>query len=146
MDLDQKHPHRSHLFARMLAYARKIADYAQWMSNNDPHQTNAERRQVIFSQHPMRTWRLMHERLSQGYFARFRGINPCGALGTQYEKELNHILRLLGDGGGFTDEPLSPLYLLGYQSQLDDFAQRDKARREENEAKKAKDGKEGTNP
>lgn len=110
---------RSYLWGRILAYARQIEATALWLANkNDPdfkpRQTNAERMQVSFSQHPAHTWKLLDHKLSP-YLTR---LWP-----TSYkvlEQKMRAILPQI-PLGEFSDDTLSPQYLLGYSSQLNEF-------------------------
>jgi hypothetical protein len=79
-----------------------------------------------FRQHPAETWEKLYEKLLP-YMAKFRTTSP-NSLGNRLEADMNAILepfKLQPDG--FSDEVLTPIYLLGYQSQLTQF---DKERKE----------------
>lgn len=119
VELDQYETDRSYLFGRMLAYARKIEEYAQYKRNNPPRQTNAERFMLQYQKVPEKTWgRLYHQLLP--YLSTFRTESP-GSIGNRYEAALNAIVDQLRVSGGYTNEALSPIYLLGYQCQMNQF-------------------------
>lgn len=105
---------RDYLFGRALACARRLEETAQWMAGNDPRQTNAERMQVLFSQHPAHAWKDISNRLLP-YLNRYRrGGTP------KVEMLMQDILSRIPPED-FNDKPLSPLYLLGYASQMAAF-------------------------
>ncbi|MDL2233432.1 type I-C CRISPR-associated protein Cas8c/Csd1 [Ruminococcaceae bacterium OttesenSCG-928-L11] len=114
VELDPNTNDRSYRFGQALAYARRIEELAQWKAGAQARQTNAERMQVMFSQHPAHTWKTLSERLLP-YLGRFRDQGRF-----RYEEELNAVLCAIRPED-FNDQPLSPLYLLGYASQLNAF-------------------------
>src|SRR5690625_4896805 len=72
--------------------------------------TNATRYFNSFSQHPARTWQVIRKQLNP-YFERL------GAYATNYAKAIQEIeSRLTVEQ--MTDEPLGPVFLLGYRSQV----------------------------
>jgi len=120
MDLDHLSADRNYLFGRLLAYARKIEELSVKSSGNTPRQTNAERAMPRLHKYPARTWSELYQKLLP-YMAKFRTASP-DTLGNRYEAEMNAIMEgLKADPAGFDDTPLTPLYLLGYQSQLNQF-------------------------
>lgn len=120
VELNEMERDRSYLFGRLLAYARRIEEYALYVGKTEPRQTNAERLMLQFRKHPMKTWDILYGKLTP-YLSRFRTMQST-ALGNRYEAEMNAVVELLRDvPDGFSDVPLSPLYLLGYQSQLSVF-------------------------
>jgi CRISPR-associated protein Csd1 len=120
MDLDCLSEDRNYLFGRLLAYARKIEELSIRSSGGSPRQTNAERAMPRFHKLPARTWSELYQKLLP-YMAKFRTTGP-DALGNRYESEMNAIMESLKvDPAGFNDASLTPLYLLGYQSQLNHF-------------------------
>ena len=73
-----------------------------------------------FKKHPAKTWGELYEKLLP-YLSRFRNKGPAFP-GNMYETEMNAVAAKLNElENGFTDEPLTPLYLLGYQSQMNQF-------------------------
>lgn len=120
MDLDRLSIDRNYLFGRLLAYARKIEELSIRSNGSSPRQTNAERAIPRFHKHPARTWSELYQKLLP-YMAKFRTTGP-DALGNRYEAEMNAVMEgLKTDSAGFSDVTLTPLYLLGYQSQLNQF-------------------------
>lgn len=120
VDLNTNETDRNYLFGRLLAYARRIEEYAFYVSKTDSRQTNAERFMLQFKKHPAKTWGELYEKLLP-YLSRFRTKGP-ESLGNRYEAEMNAVAAKLNElENGFTNEPLSPLYLLGYQSQMNQF-------------------------
>ena len=103
---------RSYLFGRAWAYAETIERYALNLQK-ESRDTNAERLMVAFPKHPMSSWRVLMERL-----------NPykrkLGSRGKKYVDGMDEVIdRLQIDG--YTNQPLSDLYLLGYASQKHQF-------------------------
>ncbi len=126
MDLDIMQTDRNYLFGRLLAYARTIEEFSIKSSGNGYRQTNAERMIPRFRQHPAETWEKLYEKLLP-YMAKFRTTSP-NSLGNRLEADMNAILdQFKIQPDGFSDEALTPIYLLGYQSQLTQF---DKERKE----------------
>lgn len=120
MDLDLLSKDRNYLFGRLLAYARKIEELSIRSNGGSPRQTNAERAMPRYHKYPARTWGELYQKLLP-YMAKFRTTSP-DALGNRYEAEMNAIMEgLKTDPAGFDDTSLTPLYLLGYQSQLNQF-------------------------
>ena len=119
VELDPYETDRSYLFGRMLAYARKIEEYAQSKRNNAPRQTNAERFMLQFQKTPEKTWGRLYNQLLP-YLSTFRTEKP-GSIGNRYDAAMNSIADQIRVSGGFTNEALSPLYLLGYQCQMNQF-------------------------
>lgn len=121
VELNPHETDRSYLFGRMLAYARKIEEFSLYTSGSDARQTNTERFMLQFRKSPEKTWDMLYLKLLP-YLGRFRTKGP-EYLGNRYEAEMNEVAELLRSSGGYTNETLSPLYLLGYQSQLNRFEQ-----------------------
>lgn len=112
MALDTKETDRNYLFGRMLAYAQQLESYALGIMG-DKRSTNAERIQAAFSQHPAKAWKILYQAL-QPY------VQKLGPRANRYQNELNEVVSALGMRG-FTNEPLSEVYLLGYASQMHQF-------------------------
>lgn len=120
VELNEMERDRNYLFGRLLAYARRIEEYALYVGKTEPRQTNAERLMLQFRKHPMKTWDVLYGKLLP-YLSKFRNMQPT-SLGNRYESEMNSVIDILKDvPDGFSDVPLSPVYLLGYQSQLSVF-------------------------
>ncbi len=119
VELDLTNTDRSYLFGRLLAYARKIEEYSLYLGGADARQTNAERFMLQFRKHPDKTWDLLYQKLLP-YLSRFRTKSP-ESFGNRCEAGMNAVMDALRSSGGFTGEPLGPTYLLGYQSQMNQF-------------------------
>lgn len=115
MGVDENIQDRSYLFGRILACAEQIERRAQSQSD-DKRPTNAERLRVVFVQRPAKTTELLQERLTPY-------LNRIHANGIAYNSRYELMLNLLDRLGteGYTNKPLSELYLLGYASQMMDF-------------------------
>ncbi|EOL50113.1 type I-C CRISPR-associated protein Cas8c/Csd1 [Enterococcus caccae] len=106
--LDKNETDRNYLFGRMLAVADVLEERALYKAGIN-RSTNAIRYMNAFSNHPLKTWKIIQENLIP-YQARLRGK------GTYYQKLLDEI------GASFelehyTDKALDGKYLLGYYSQ-----------------------------
>lgn len=119
VELDLMNTDRSYLFGRLLAYARKIEEYSLYLGGTDARQTNAERFMLQFRKHPDKTWDQLYQKLLP-YLSRFRTKGP-EFFGNRCEAGMNSVMDVLRISGGFTSEPLGPTYLLGYQSQVNQF-------------------------
>lgn len=119
VELDLTNTDRSYLFGRLLAYARKIEEYSLYLGGADARQTNAERFMLQFRKSPDKTWDQLYQKLLP-YMSRFRTKGP-EFFGNRYEAGMNSVMDGLRSSGGFTSESLDPMYLLGYQSQLNQF-------------------------
>ncbi|MDR2854556.1 MAG: type I-C CRISPR-associated protein Cas8c/Csd1 [Methanomicrobiales archaeon] len=122
VDLNDMENNRSYLFGCLLAYARKIEEYSLYKSGQEPRQTNAERMMTRFRQHPAKTWAELYQRLLP-YLAKFRNTG-VGSFGNRYEAGMNAVVAQLNETSeSFSNDSLRPEYLLGYQSQLNQFEQ-----------------------
>jgi len=119
VELDLMKTDRSYLFGRLLAYARKVEEYSLYLGGADARQTNAERFMLQFRKRPDRTWDQLYQKLLP-YMSRFRTKGP-EFFGNRCEAGMNSVMDALQSSGGFTGEPLGPTYLLGYQSQMNQF-------------------------
>lgn len=119
VELDVTKNDRSYLFGRLLAYARKIEEYSLYLGGADARQTNAERFMLQFRKNPDKTWDLLYQKLIP-YMSRFRTKGP-EFFGNRCEAGMNSVMDALQSSGGFTGDSLGPTYLLGYQSQLNQF-------------------------
>lgn len=109
---------RSYLFGRILAYAERIeyaASRAQNIAPADRRPSNAMRYEVAFTIHPAKTTMLLEKQL-QPYLAR---LAKAGNSSYLHDRMLELIDRLKLNG--FTNQPLSELYLLGYAAQRMEF-------------------------
>lgn len=136
MSLEKGNTDRSYVYGRMLAYAKQLEIESMRISGKEPRETNAERLQNTFARHPQRTWKLLESRLSP-YLKQFHGGNPKGAIGARMETELREVISLF-TLDSFNNQPLSPVYLLGYSCQLAAFEQEKQLRLEEYEKRKVR--------
>jgi len=110
MDLDENNVDRSFLFGRLLAYARHIESYSQFLSGNAHRETNAERMMHQFSLRPAKTWAQLYMKLG----SYIRQLKMPG-LANQWNTEMEKIIGKIGDG--FTNSPLEEQFILGYSVQ-----------------------------
>lgn len=127
MSLDTGETDRNYLFGRALAYAQQLESYAL-RQMGESRNTNAQRMQAAFSQHPARVWKTL-------YHALLPYIQKLGPRGFPYCDGLNAVISQIRERD-FTNEPLSEVYLLGYACQMQKFREeRDEAIRAKSEAK-----------
>ncbi len=109
---------RSYLFGRILA----CADYIEFCAQNagdvkaaERRPTNAQRMEVVFTQRPAKTCKLLRKQLVP-YINRLikNGQTLAGV------REMEELLAGMPIGD-FSDKPLNELYLLGYASQRQEF-------------------------
>ena len=124
MSLDENNNDRSYLFGRLLAYARKTEEMALYYGGASPRFTNAEQMEMMFSRKPMTTYELLFKKLNP-YFRRLKSRT------TYYETEMQRLLDRLYVAG-FDNRPLSPLYLVGYSSQMMKFWEKKDSKNSEN--------------
>ncbi|MFD2386844.1 type I-C CRISPR-associated protein Cas8c/Csd1 [Enterococcus rivorum] len=120
--LDKNETDRNYLFGRMLAVADILEERALYKAGIN-RSTNAIRYMNAFSNHPLKTWKIIQENLIP-YQARLRGK------GSYYQKLFDEI------GNSFipedyTDKALNGKYLLGYYSQRHDLKQKQEEKTEE---------------
>lgn len=121
MALDSNNNDRSYLYGRILACAEQVERYALNIGGDDKRTTNAERMQVVFTQRPERTTKILQQKL-QPYLNRIQSQNGSRR---RYDLMLELIDRLGIEG--YTDKPLRDLYLLGYSSQMMEFKRENEA-------------------
>lgn len=107
--LQEENHSRDYLFGRLLGIA-EVMESRMLKDRNDNRATNATRYFNAFSQHPARTWLVIRKQLAP-YFERL-GFNAgyYAMLLQQIEDKLS-VEKM-------TNEPLSPVFLLGYSSQI----------------------------
>lgn len=117
MALDETCNDRSYLFGRALACAQRLEEATYSFSskekgtgNEEKRTTNAVRMQAAFVRHPAKIWRQLEQKLIP---YRLRYKNGC-----TYDSLLTEIIPRIAE---FDNKPLSPLYILGYRSQLLEF-------------------------
>ncbi|MGM0218580.1 type I-C CRISPR-associated protein Cas8c/Csd1 [Enterococcus sp. AZ126] len=120
--LDKNETDRSYLFGRMLAVADVLEEYALYKAGIN-RSTNAIRYMNAFSNHPLKTWKIIQENLIP-YQARLRGK------GSYYQKLLDEIGESF-EFEHFTDKALDGKYLLGYYSQRADLKKKTEEKTEE---------------
>ena len=118
--LQEENSSRDYLFGRLLGIA-EVMEQRQLREREENRATNATRYFNAFSQHPARTWMVIRKQLNP-YFQRSGGQAGYYAMLIQ---QIEDKLAL----ENMTDTPLSPVFLLGYSSQI----QRLYTKKEENE-------------
>lgn len=103
---------RDYLFGRLLGVA-EVMERNILKERNESRATNAMRYFNAFSQHPARTWQVIRKQLNP-YFQRL------GSDSGWYARLLQEIeAKMTVDQ--MTDDPLGPVFLLGYSSQIQDM-------------------------
>ncbi|MEI5989879.1 CRISPR-associated protein cas8c/csd1, subtype I-c/dvulg [Enterococcus termitis] len=120
--LDRDETDRNYLFGRMLAVADVLEERALYKAGIN-RSTNAIRYMNAFSNHPLKTWKIIQENLIP-YQARLRGK------GSYYQKLLDEIGASF-DLEQYTDKALDGKYLLGYYSQRADLKKKAEEKTEE---------------
>jgi CRISPR-associated protein Csd1 len=124
MGLNTEKTDRSYLFGRLLAIADVLEE--RTYDEGEKRQTNAVRYWSAFSVKPAKTWEIIMNRL-RPY------MDKC--------ENLDYYNRLFGkvhskfENGGYSDEKLSPEYVLGYWCQRNDMytkKEKDVKKEEEN--------------
>lgn len=118
MAVKEGYQSRSYTFGRILA----CADYIEFCAQNagdvkaaERRPTNAQRMEVVFTQHPAKTCALLEKQLSP-YVAR---LIKNGQSTWVHSKMLDLLAEIPMED--FNDKPLDELYLLGYASQRQEF-------------------------
>ncbi|MGL5676785.1 MAG: type I-C CRISPR-associated protein Cas8c/Csd1 [Cellulosilyticaceae bacterium] len=120
MALDRENTDRSYVFGRLLGAAQKLEEVALYHSNEKGRSTSAERFSQQFVRRPGKTWKIINDNL-RPYIAKLKGGGQ-----TWYMKELQEIYDLISEEDFQKQEPLSELYLLGYNCQLNSYTKKDK--------------------
>ena len=107
--LDTRCDKRDYLFGRLLAVADRV-EYRTY-DKDDWRETNAQRYMAVFAQKPMRTWKVLEEKL-QPYWGK---LKPGERI--VYKKLIDEIFDKFTVEAYEKDESLSGLYLLGFHSQ-----------------------------
>lgn len=100
---------RDYLFGRLLGVA-EVMERNILKDRNEQRATNATRYFNAYSQHPARTWQVIRKQLTP-YFERL-GYNA-----SWYAKLLQEIEARMSVEQ-MTDDPLGPVFILGYSSQI----------------------------
>ncbi|HLR52195.1 MAG TPA: type I-C CRISPR-associated protein Cas8c/Csd1 [Candidatus Avamphibacillus sp.] len=110
--LQKENNSRDYLFGRLLGIA-EVMERRILQERQDNRSTNATRYFNAFSQHPARTWLVIRKQLSP-YFER------SGYSAGYYSMLLQKIEDRITIEN-MTNEPLSPIFLLGYSSQIQEL-------------------------
>lgn len=107
--LQEDNNSRDYLFGRLLGIA-EVMERRILHERDENRATNATRYFNAFSQHPARTWQVIRKQINP-YFERL------GVKATRYAKLIQEIESRISIEQ-MTDEPLGPIFLLGYSSQV----------------------------
>ena len=124
MDLEQSRQDRDYLYGRLLAVADRLESYALFKGGKTDRSTNAIRLMGSFSTKPYFTWGVLWNRLLP-YITQLQGARYFLSI-------IDSIMVLFKEGEYENNNPLSPLYLLGYSAQTRALLQK-KERLEVNE-------------
>ena len=134
MALDQTNQDRSYLFGRLLGAAQEIETYAHYVVNGDGEGgrrvSAAERYMQRFQRNPLDTWGRINDAICP-YVARLESmvvlkgedeeIVKRGRIAYSKLTRLREIYDLFKPGDFEKKEPLSEVYLLGYNCQLNSY-------------------------
>ncbi|WP_455716048.1 type I-C CRISPR-associated protein Cas8c/Csd1 [Anaerosporobacter sp.] len=134
MALDKRNQDRSYLFGRLLGAAQEIETYALYVVNRDGEggrrASAAERYMQRFQRDPLNTWGRINDAI-RPYVARLESIsvlnsddevmNKRGRIARNRLLSLQGIYDLFQPGDFEKKEPLTEVYLLGYNCQLNDY-------------------------
>lgn len=115
MALDRENRDRSYVFGRLLGAAQKLEEVALFYSGEQSRSTAAERFGQQFVRRPGKTWKIINDNL-RPYTAKMKAMGK-----TWYVKELQDIYELIDEEDFKKQEPLSEVYLLGYNCQLNSY-------------------------
>lgn len=110
--LQKDYDSRDYLFGRLLGVA-EVMERNILKDRNENRATNATRYFNAFSQHPARTWQVIRKQLTP-YFERLGNESSWYARLLQ-EIEAKMTIEQM------TDNPLGPVFILGYSSQIQDM-------------------------
>lgn len=130
MALDRNNRDRSYVFGRLLGAAQKLEEVALYYAGEKGRSTTSERFSQQFVKRPGKTWKIINDNL-RPYIAKLKAQGR-----TWYIKELQEIYDLISEEDFKREQPLSELYLLGYNCQLNSYDSKDKIQnnnQEENE-------------
>ena len=102
---------RSYLFGRLLAVGERVETYANYLKDNKRTVTNADRYWNAFTHNPARIWAVIQEKLNP-YLTFLKTKNK-----DYYSQQIEDIICKLNEINGFTNKPLSEMYLPGYYEQ-----------------------------
>lgn len=131
MELEVTRQDRDYLYGRLLSIANKIESVAMYKASkgkpqkDDKRATNAIRLMNIFSTKPYATWGVLRGQLTP-YINQLKGA-------PYYLSLIDEVHVLFKSGEFENNQPLSPLYLLGFSAQNRDFLKINKEKLEEKE-------------
>lgn len=133
MALDKTNQDRSYLFGRLLGAAQEIETYALYVVNGGEggrRVSAAERYMQRFQRDPLNTWGIINDAI-RPYVARLESIsvlnsddevmNKRGRIARNRLLSLQGIYDLFQSGDFEKKEPLTEIYLLGYNCQLNSY-------------------------
>lgn len=115
MALNPEEEDRSYQFGRLLAVLENVERRA--LGKEEGREPNAIRYMTQFSRKPMKTSKMLQERLSDAYFPK---LNPASR--AYYRNLIGEIMEKISIfPAAEWDKPLSETYLIGYYLQRNDF-------------------------
>lgn len=123
MALNRECNDRDYLYGRLLAvadYAESLTQFKKGTEVDGQRETNARRFMSAFSQRPMKTWKVIEERLEPYWFKLSTGTRIF------LQNEMNEIFDKFDVDSFSNDSTLNGLYLLGYHSQIIAFKSKKK--------------------
>lgn len=121
--LDKDNKSRDYLFGRLLGIA-EVMESRILKDQNENRSTNATRYFNAFANRPARTWLVIRKQL-QPYFSRM------GKRATFYQMLIQEVEASIGESG-MNDKALSPLFLIGYSSQVQDLYKKKEVDQDDN--------------
>ncbi|MDR1138969.1 MAG: type I-C CRISPR-associated protein Cas8c/Csd1 [Clostridiales bacterium] len=119
LELEKQRNDRDYLYGRLLSIANKIESHALYKADKTSERsTNAIRLMSSFAVKPFSTWGLLWQQL-QPYINQLQGAS-------WYQMQIDEIMSLFQNGEFENNQPLSPLYLLGYSVQNRDLNKNNK--------------------
>lgn len=133
MGLDRTNTDRSYVYGRLLGAAQKLEEVALFYSGEKGRSTAAERFSQQFVRRPGKTWKIINDQL-RPYIAKLKAMDKnkdendvkTGSK-TWYIKELQEIYELINEEDFKKQEPLSEVYLLGYNCQLNSYSKKEES-------------------
>lgn len=117
--LDRNNRDRSYVYGRLLGAAQRLEEYVLYLKHEKGRETAAERFSQHFAKKPAQTWFIINNSLKP-YKAYLKAENKEWHL-----KELREIYDLIEAEDFISNKPLSELYLLGYNCQLNSYARKE---------------------
>ncbi len=137
MALDRTNTDRSYVYGRLLGAAQKLEEMALYYSGETNRTTAAERFCQQFVRKPRKTWKIINDQL-RPYMAKLKAMdnredkaNSKASSKSWYIKELRNIYDLISEEDFMKEEPLSEVYLLGYNCQLNSYDKNDKDKQQD---------------